>query len=121
MKSLLGACAAAVILGVAAFLLDGTQARAAECWNWVASHYGAESGNRTANGERFDGTSMTAAHKTLPFGTRLRVTYGGKSVVVRVNDRGPFVRGRQIDLSTAAARKLGLVKAGVGQVRACRL
>ena len=121
MTLLLRASAAAVILVVAAFFMVATQARAAECWNWVASHYGAESGNRTANGERFDGTSMTAAHKTLPFGTKLRVTYQGKSVVVRVNDRGPFIRGRDLDLSAAAARKIGLTKAGVGKVRVCRL
>lgn len=112
---------AAVILGVAAFFLAITPVHAAECWTWTASHYGTESGRRTANGERFDGSGMTAAHKTLPFGTRLKVSYGGKSVVVRVNDRGPFVRGRQLDLSTAAARKLGLTKAGVGRVKACRL
>lgn len=70
MKSLLGACAAAVILGVAAFFLAVTPVRAEECWHWVASWYGTESGNRTANGEPFDGTSLTAAHKTLPFGTK---------------------------------------------------
>ncbi len=94
--------------------------RAAECWNWRASWYGTESGNRTANGEHFDGTSLTAAHKTLPFGTKLKVTYQGKSVVVRVNDRGPYIKGRSLDLSDAAARKIGLTKDGVGQVRVCR-
>lgn len=121
MKSLLGACAAAVILGVAAFLLDGTQARAAGCWHWVASWYGTESGNRTANGEPFDGSSLTAAHRTMPFGTRLKVIYQGREVVVRINDRGPFIRGRQLDLSEAAARRIGLTRAGVGRVKACRL
>ena len=119
MKSLLGACAAAVILGVAAFFLAVTPVRAEECWNWVASWYGTESGTRTANGERFDGSGMTAAHKTLPFGTKLKVTYQGREVVVRINDRGPFIRGRQLDLSEAAARKLGLTRAGVGRVKAC--
>ena len=86
------------------------------CSHMVASHYGAESGSVTANGERFTGKGMTAAHKTLPFGTKLRVTYRGKSVVVRINDRGPFVRGRHLDLSTAAARHIGMTRAGVATV-----
>lgn len=88
---------------------------AAECG--LVSWYGRESGRVTANGEPFDGMTMTAAHRTLPFGTRLRVTYAGRSVTVRVNDRGPYVRGRVLDLSRAAALRLGLVPAGVG--RAC--
>lgn len=92
---------------------------AAECIR--ASYYGAESGNRTANGERFTGRAMTAAHRTLPFGTKLRVTYQGRSVVVRVNDRGPYIRGRSLDLSTAAARKLGMIRAGVAKVCITRL
>lgn len=71
-------------------------------------------GKRTASGERFDQHAMTAAHKTLPFGTRVRVTHKGRSVVVRINDRGPFVHGRVIDLSKAAARKLGIT--GVAKV-----
>lgn len=81
------------------------------------SWYGRESGRVTANGEPFDGTSMTAAHRTLPFGTKLRVSYGGRSVIVRVNDRGPYIRGRVLDLSRASAVELGLIPAGVG--RAC--
>ena len=105
---------AALIIGAASFFLLVTPVRACEVM--VASHYGAESGSVTANGERFTGKGMTAAHKTLPFGTKLRVTYRGKSVVVRINDRGPFVRGRHLDLSTAAARKIGMVRAGVGKV-----
>ena len=60
--------------------------------------------------------AMTCAHRSLPFGTKLRVTHGGKSVVVTVNDRGPFVRGRVLDLSTAAARALGIE--GLGHVTA---
>lgn len=73
----------------------------------IASTY---SGGRTANGERMNSSAMTAAHKTLPFGTMVRVTNNrsGRSVVVRINDRGPFVRGRVIDLSPAAARALGM-------------
>ena len=61
----------------------------------------------TANGEKFNPNALTAAHKTLPFGTKLRVTYRGKSVIVRINDRGPFVKGRHLDLSRAAARRIG--------------
>lgn len=73
----------------------------------VASFYGMESGPHTASGERFNPNAMTAAHRTLPFGTYVRVTYRGRSVVVRINDRGPFVRGRDIDLSSGAARRIG--------------
>lgn len=113
--------AAGLMLLIFAAVLWSQPVRASECQTMVASHYGAESGNRTANGERFDGSGMTAAHNTLPFGTRLRVSYGGKSVVVRVNDRGPFIKGRHLDLSTESARRLGLTKAGVGKVTACRL
>lgn len=87
----------------------------------VASHYGKESGSRTASGSFFDGSQMVAAHKTMKFGTKLRVTYQGRSVVVVVLDRGPFVRGRSLDLSTAAARKIGLTKSGVDRVRVCRV
>lgn len=61
----------------------------------------------TASGEKFNPNALTAAHRTLPFGTRVRVTYKGRSVVVRINDRGPFIRGRSLDLSRAAARKIG--------------
>ncbi|MDH2313319.1 septal ring lytic transglycosylase RlpA family protein [Methylobacterium brachiatum] len=78
----------------------------------VASWYG--SGHHTANGERFAPDGLTAAHRFLPFGTRVRVTYGGRSVVVRINDRGPFIAGRAIDLSRGAARAIGL--SGVGRV-----
>jgi rare lipoprotein A len=80
----------------------------------IASFYGNESGSKTASGERFNQNAMTCAHRSLPFGTKLRVTHGDRSVVVTVNDRGPFVRGRVLDLSTAAARAVGLN--GVGRV-----
>lgn len=63
-------------------------------------------GTRTANGERFDPNGMTTAHKTLPFGTKLRLTNGDRSVIVRVNDRGPFVKGRDLDLARGAAQAL---------------
>ena len=84
----------------------------------MASFYGNESGSKTASGARFNQNAMTAAHRSLPFGTKLRVTHGGRSVVVTVNDRGPFVRGRVLDLSTGAARAVGLTGAGVGRVTA---
>ena len=87
----------------------------------VASYYGFESGKKTANGERFNPLGMTAAHKTLPFGTMLRVTYQGRSVVVRVSDRGPFIKGRDLDLSLGAARAIGLTGVGVGHVTVERL
>lgn len=61
----------------------------------------------TASGERFNPNGLTAAHKTFKFGTKLKVTYKGKSVIVRINDRGPFIRGRSLDLSRAAARSIG--------------
>jgi rare lipoprotein A len=84
----------------------------------MASFYGNESGSKTASGQRFNQEAMTCAHRSLPFGTKLRVTHGGRSVVVTVNDRGPFIRGRVLDLSTAAARAVGLTSAGVGHVTA---
>ena len=84
----------------------------------IASFYGNESGHRTASGQRFNQEAMTAAHRSLPFGTRLRVTHGGRSVIVTINDRGPYVRGRVLDLSTGAARAIGLTGAGVGHITA---
>ena len=84
----------------------------------MASYYGNESGSRTASGQRMNANAMTAAHRSLPFGTKLRVTHGDRSVVVTINDRGPFVRGRVLDLSTGAARAIGLTGAGVGRVTA---
>jgi rare lipoprotein A len=83
-----------------------------------ASYYGNESGSRTASGQRFNQNAMTAAHRSLPFGTKLRVTHRGQSVVVTVNDRGPFIKGRVLDLSTGAARAIGLTGAGVGHITA---
>jgi rare lipoprotein A len=84
----------------------------------IASFYGNESGSKTASGQRFNENAMTAAHRSLPFGTKLRVTRGGRSVIVTINDRGPFIRGRVLDLSTGAARAIGLTGAGVGRVTA---
>ena len=75
----------------------------------MASFYGSESGSRTASGQRMNSNAMTAAHRTLPFGTFVEVTNTrtGRSVIVRINDRGPFVRGRVIDLTPAGASALG--------------
>ena len=84
----------------------------------MASYYGNESGSKTASGQRFNQNAMTAAHRSLPFGTKLRVTHRGQSVVVTINDRGPFIKGRVLDLSTGAARAIGLTGAGVGHVTA---
>jgi rare lipoprotein A len=83
----------------------------------VASFY--SEGSKTANGEAFDPRELTAAHRSLPFGTRLRVTNvaTGQSVTVRVNDRGPFVAGRDVDVSHSAAEALGIVGDGVAKVR----
>lgn len=90
-----------------AFLLL-VQVPAAHAQTGIASVYGYK-GGRTANGEHVSTRALTAAHKTLPFGTRVRVTNkrNGRSVVVRINDRGPFIRGRIIDLTPAGARALG--------------
>ena len=71
----------------------------------------------TASGEQFDPDELTAAHPTLPFGTKLRVTNTGRSVPVRVNDRGPYVPGRVVDVSYAAAQALGMVRSGTADVK----
>jgi rare lipoprotein A len=85
-----------------------------------ASYYGASfAGRRTASGERFDPQAFTAAHRDLPFGTRIRLTNldNGRTVVVRINDRGPYADGRIVDVSWAAARELGMLRSGVARVR----
>jgi rare lipoprotein A len=83
----------------------------------VASFY--EHDTETASGEKFDPTQLTAAHRTLPFGTRVRVTNlaNGRSVTVRINDRGPFIRGRTVDISTSAAKELQMTERGVVNVK----
>ena len=104
-----GAAASAIPLAYPETEIDGG----------MASYYGNElAGNRTANGERFDPGQLTAAHRTLPFGSKVRVTNmsTGDSVIVRINDRGPFAHGRVIDVSQAAARDLGLIGPGHGTV-----
>jgi rare lipoprotein A len=85
-----------------------------------ASYYGREfMGSRTANGEKFDPNAMTAAHRTVAFGSKIRVTNlaNGKDVVVRVNDRGPWTKGRIIDISYAAAKQIGMHHSGTAKVR----
>jgi rare lipoprotein A len=121
LKTLLATTAGALIVLAAmlVMLIATPPVQAAMCGK--ASWYGKEScvrplDCRTANGERYTGLEMTAAHRTLPFGTRLRVSYAGRSVVVRVTDRGPFVRGRVLDLSRAAAQRLGMLRVGVARV-----
>jgi len=106
--------------GIAILLLIALagEAMARECGG--ASWYGEKfAGKRTASGERFNPNAMMAAHRTLPFGARVRVTErrSGRSVTVRIVDRGPHVRGRVIDVSKAAARKLGFL--GRGTARVC--
>ncbi len=86
----------------------------------IASYYGPGfHGRKTANGERFNMHELTAAHKTLPFNTKVRVTNlsNKKSVIVRINDRGPYKKGRIIDLSKGAAQKIGLIQTGTAKVK----
>lgn len=104
-----------ILAALAAFLFVG----AAEAACGLASWYGPGfHGRQTASGETYNQNAMTAAHKSLAFGTRVRVTdqVTGRSISVTINDRGPFVRGRIIDLSKAAATKLGMRDAGVRRV-----
>ncbi len=97
------------------FMWFASAPRAGECG--IASWY-SYTGHRTANGERFDGSGMTAASRSLPFGSHVRVTlvHTSRSVTVRINDRGPFVAGRIIDLSKAAALALGITRQGTAMV-----
>lgn len=97
--------------------LEDEAAIAEEMPDGLASWYGPGfAGKRTASGERFDPTEYTAAHRTLPFGSRVLVKHKGRSVVVRINDRGPFHGNRVIDLSQAAAEEIGIRRAGHGRV-----
>jgi rare lipoprotein A (peptidoglycan hydrolase) len=86
--------------------------------SWYGPYY---DGRQTANGEIFDQYDLTAAHPSLPFGTKLRVTYRGRSVVVRINDRGPYSGDRELDLSFAAAQAIGLIDVGVDYVTVTEL
>ena len=105
-----------IFVGVLTFgsFVTGSEAKTTTGW---ASFY--KSGKRTANGEHFNPNGMTAAHRNLPFGTKVLVTNlnNGKSVMVRINDRGPFIRGRVMDLSLGAARIVGLNRSGVAKIK----
>jgi len=113
-----------VVLAAAVTLGSAEVARADFPSSWTAkivraSWYGYEfAWRRTASGERFDPSGLTGAHRTLPLGTRLRVTNlsNGRSVLVTITDRGPFVGCRELDLSYGAARQIGMVRAGVARV-----
>ncbi len=120
-----------VFLGMAtcAMLLVASPVRAESYFDGVdeyppskaghASYYGPGfHGRKMSNGDRFDSSALTAAHRTLPMGTKVRVTnlHNGRSVLVTITDRGPFVRNREIDLSEGAARELQMVNRGVAQV-----
>jgi rare lipoprotein A len=112
----------AVVLGCALGAIPAAAEETKPTQSGAASWYGPGfHGKRTANGETFNTNALTAAHKTLPFGTEVRVTNErtGKSVVVRINDRGPYAHGRMIDLSKAAAEAVGI--SGVGQVTLAKL
>ena len=111
-KTLVSAAAAATLLA-----LSGTAYAQCGGASWYALH------SRTASGEMMNPAAMTAAHKTLPLGSKVKVTHAktGKSIVVRINDRGPFIKGRVIDLSKGAARKLGFISAGHAKVCISRI
>ena len=84
---------------------------------WITSWYGdKEQGRRTANGEVFDKNKNTAAHRELPFGTKLKLSYNGRTTVVRINDRGPWIAGRQLDVSESVARYLGFHEQGIAKL-----
>ena len=109
----------ALILGVLASDVFASAALSVYKNSAVASYYADKyHGRKTSNGEVFNMYDLTAAHKSLPFNTKVKVTNlsNGKSVVVRINDRGPFVKGREIDLSKAAAVKIGMIKSGTAKV-----
>jgi rare lipoprotein A len=112
-KNYRAAVVAASAMLVSNFVADAAQARDG-CGgaSWYALH------SRTASGERMNPSKLTAAHRSLRFGTKLKVTNrrNGRAVVVRINDRGPFIRGRVLDLSRAAAHEIGMVSSGTAKV-----
>ncbi|MFT5233283.1 MAG: rare lipoprotein A [Candidatus Krumholzibacteriia bacterium] len=120
MRMLLAITSLFVLVGCAGSAKDpGEIGGTSEVTAGLASYYGHQfHGRLTANGETYDENAMTAAHRTLSFGTKIRVTNqaNGKVVVLRVNDRGPFVDGRIVDVSFRAAKDLEMVDAGVVQV-----
>ena len=112
---------ALVAVTIAAGLMVGASSAtaASQCGraSWYALH------SKTASGERMNPSAMTAAHRSLPFGTKLKVTNqrNGRSVVVRINDRGPFIKGRMLDLSKGAAGQLGFISSGYTAVCVARI
>lgn len=98
---------AAAVVSFFAFTAEANAQKMVTSWYDCSTPGQCSKSKRTASGEKFNPNALTAAHKSLPFGTRLKVTHKGRSVIVRVNDRGPYVRGRHLDLSRAAARKIG--------------
>ena len=114
-KSRVFAFGAAIAAFVAVAGFHPGEASASQCGK--ASWY--SMGSRTASGEKMNANALAAAHRSLPFGTRVRVDNlkNGRSVVVRINDRGPFVRGRVIDVTRGAAEKLGMIHSGTAKVR----
>ena len=102
---------ATAVAGLCAFALP-SESRSTMLASWYGPGF---HGRTTANGERYDMHGLTAAHKTLPFGTRLEVCYRG-CTTVRINDRGPFIGARELDLSYGAAQAVGLVPSGVANV-----
>lgn len=114
--ALAGVFAVALSIASSAVLADpGARSTRAGAASWYGPGF---HGKRTASGERFNQNALTAAHRSLPFGTRVKVTNrtNGRSVIVRINDRGPFSGGRVIDLSRGAASRLGMVNQGVARV-----
>jgi rare lipoprotein A len=111
----------AILLGALALgmiLMPGQESNGApnsSAKTMIASWY--KHGTQTANGERFNPRGFTAAHKTLPFGTILRLTHEDKVIIVRINDRGPYVQGRHLDLTIGAAKQLGCFDIGVCKVQ----
>ena len=119
-KAAVAAMLASCSIFAAAPGVAGEKPKVSRSISGAASWYGGKfHGRLTANGERYDMNKLTAAHKTLPFGTKVRVTNraNGKSVVVRINDRGPYVGGRAIDLSRGAATAVGMLHSGVAKVK----
>lgn len=114
MKKITRSITAAAAIAACSTILpsEGTAANGCGGASWYALH------SKTASGERMNPSRMTAAHRSLKFGTQLKVTNSrnGKSVVVRVNDRGPFIRGRVLDLSKAAAQNIGMISTGTAKI-----
>ena len=116
MKTRASALAVAVVV-LSAMVGSVSQAEAAASQCGKASWY--KMGTRTASGERMNASALAAAHRSLPFGTKVRVENlsNGRSVVVRINDRGPFAGGRVIDLTQGAAERIGMIRSGVARVK----